>query len=94
MAKRYWEQTVTVPAAGTGDPDWFEVKALPDGEYEAVISGGVDFVNGTTAYDHSWLLRSAPIQSAGGWLMWQFIFRRPPSGSYDVDIIAIIEDGS
>lgn len=95
MAKTYTNSGATsVPAPGPGDPAWFEVTVWPANLSEAVISGGVDFVWGGTTYDHSWLLRSAPIQGGSGDLGWQFIFRRPPSGSYTVTLHTVIEDGA
>ena len=98
MALVYWENgssstdVISVPAPGEFDPDWFEY-TIPLDSGETVVSAGVDFVWGGTTKDHSWLLRSAPIESSGQ-TTWQFIFRRPTSGSYSVRLRAVIEDGN
>lgn len=96
--RRVWMSGVTsIPAPSGADPAWYEKTVCGDqnaGEY--VVSGGVDFVWGGTDHDHSELLRSAPIAGDGNGdqpYCWQFIFRRPQSGSYSVRMYAVIESG-
>lgn len=94
MAKTVWESGVTsIPAPTGSDPDWYEVTHYP-ATGAATLSGGVDFIWGGTTKDHSWLLRSAPVVSGSGEIGWQFIFRRPTSGSYSVRMYALDEDGT
>lgn len=98
MAITLWDNggtpLISVPAPGVGDPDWFAVDYFETNSAHTVHSGGCDFVWGGGPWqDYSKVLRCAPIVSGSGQQGWQWLFRRPTSGSYSVRLYAYIEDG-
>lgn len=90
----YWDSgtaPIMIPAAGPTEGVFVDIYVVASEHgADGVVSAGADFLWGSSEKDHQWLFRSAPIELGNGEIGWQFLFKRPPTGSYPVRVSAVL----